>query len=168
MLRMRSPLWSDDHSAKADVVVSPFGLEPEAKGGPTGPTLVSPAPAPAHTRGRRCEIQIRIDAAGQLGMIPIAAPLEGVAVHVMQAPGIGGITADFRSPTERRSGFGSVVGRAFEVRLLDAEFVAERRGRLRACAACVFPLRLRGQPELPILRDLAGLTDHFGELLTEL
>src|SRR5947209_6084627 len=137
MWRVNSPLWPHENNAKADVVVSPFGLEPEAKGGPAGPTLVRPTPAPAHTRRGRCEIQIRIDAAGQLGMIPIAAPFEAVAVHVMQAPRIGGITADFGSPTERRSGFGSVVGLAFEVRLLAAEFVAERRGRLRACAACV-------------------------------
>src|SRR5437667_5108186 len=101
-------------------------------------------------------------------MIPIPTPFEGVAVHVVQPPGIGGVTADFCGPIQRWPRLGSVVWLAFEIRLLAAEFVAERRGRLRACAACVFPLRLRGQPELPILRDLAGLTDHFGELLTEL
>src|SRR6266853_6778610 len=167
MWRVKSPLRLDAHDSKADVVVSPFGLEPEAEGRPAGPALVGPTPTPAHTRGRRCEMQIRVDTAGQFGMVPIPAPLEGVAVHVMQAPGIGGITANFGSPTERRSGFGSVVGRAFEVRLLAAEFVAERRGCLRACAAGVFPLRLSGQPKLPILRELAGLMAHFGEFPAE-
>src|SRR6266700_3778470 len=99
MWRVKSPLWPDPHDAKSDVVVSPFRLEPEAEGRPAGPTLVGPTSAPTHTRGRCCEMQIRIDTAGQVGMVPIPAPLEGVAVHVMQAPGIGGITADFGSPT---------------------------------------------------------------------
>src|SRR6185369_3683464 len=100
-------------------------------------------------------------------MVPIPAPLKDVAVHVIQAPGIGRITADFGSPTERRSGFRSVVGGAFEVRLIAAEFLAERRRSFRACAAGVFPLRLSGQPELPIVRELASLMHNFAELPAE-
>src|SRR5206468_11580349 len=127
--RLNSPLWLHEDNSKANVVVATFRLEPQPKHRAAGPALVRPAPAPAHTRGRRCKIHIRIDAAGQLGMIPIAAPLEGVAVHVVQPPGIGGVTADFCGPIQRWPRLASVVWLAFEIRLLAAEFVAERRGR---------------------------------------
>jgi hypothetical protein len=85
----------------------------------------------------------------------------------MQTPGIGGVTADFGSPTERRSRFGSVVWLSLEIRLTAAEPVTERRGCPGSCAACVFLLRLRGQPVLPNLREFAGLLAEFGELPAE-
>ncbi len=85
----------------------------------------------------------------------------------MQPPGVGGITADFRGPIKRWSRLGAVVGLSFEVRLLAAEFVAERSGRRRPGPAGVFPLRLRREPELPIPGQFAGLPAKFGELPAE-
>src|SRR5262249_59815058 len=98
---------------------------------------------------------------------PMPAPLEDIAVHIVYSPGIGGVTADLCGATEGWSRLSAIVRFAFEVRLLAAEFVAERRGRRRPGAARVFPLRLSGEPELPIRRELAGLAPKFGELRAE-
>ena len=170
------PLRLNGHDAKADVVVTPLRLEPQSKGRPARPALVGPAAAPAHPgdvavfafrcRGLR-GIQVGIGAARQLRVIPVPAPLEGVAVHVVQAPGVGGVAADLGGPIERRPRLGPVVRLALEVRLLAAELVAERGGRRRPGPAGVFPLRFGGQPELPILREVAGLAAELGELLAE-
>ena len=100
-------------------------------------------------------------------MGPVAAPFEGVAVHVVQAPGIGGVAADFGGAAEGWSGFGAVVGLAFEVRLFAAEFVAEGGGGGGAGAAGVFPLRFSGEAEFPIAGDLIGFASELGEFAAE-
>ena len=100
-------------------------------------------------------------------MGPVATPFEGVAVHVVQAPGIGGIAADFGGAAEGWSGFGAVVRLAFEVRLLAAEFVAKGGGGDGAGAAGVFPLGLGGEAEFPIAGDLIGLASELGEFAAE-
>ena len=100
-------------------------------------------------------------------MGPVATPFEGVAVHVVQAPGIGGIAADFGGAAEGRSGFGAIVRLAFEVRLFAAEFVAERSGGGGAGAAGVFPLGFGGEAEFPIAGDLIGIARELGEFAAE-
>ena len=94
-------------------------------------------------------------AAGQLGVVPVPAPLEGVAVHVVEAPGVGRVAADPGRLAQRRPRLAPVVRLALEVRLLAAERVAERRGRRRPGPAGVLPLGLGRQAELPALRQLA-------------
>src|SRR5262245_54327673 len=94
-------------------------------------------------------IQIRVHAAGQPRLIPVSAPFEDVAVHVMESPGIGWVTSNFRGTTERWPRLGAVVWLPFEVCLFAAELVPERCGRRRPGAAGVFPLRLGGQSEFP-------------------
>src|SRR5215471_14648472 len=100
-------------------------------------------------------------------MVPIAAPLESVAVHVVQTPGIGGITADLCSPTKRWPRLGPVVRLAFEVCLFAAELVAEGCRCRCSRAARVLPLCLGGQPKFPIVRQLARLMAQLGESLAE-
>src|SRR5437773_11668590 len=100
-------------------------------------------------------------------MGPVAAPLEDVAVHVVQSPRVGWVTSDFCGPTERRPRLGSVIRLAFKVRLLAAELVAKRGGGRRPGSAGVFPLRFRGQPELPIHREDTGLSAQFGQFMAE-
>src|SRR5262245_111426 len=96
-------------------------------------------------------------------MVPVAAPLVGVAVHVVQAPGVGRVTAHLRRLPERRPRLGSVVWLSIEVRLLAAETLAERGGCCCSGPAGVLPLCLGGQPEFPILGQVAGLVAEFGE-----
>ena len=72
----------------------------------------------------------------------------------MQPPGVGRIAADLGGPIEGRPFLGAVVWLALDIRLLAAQFVAERRGGLRPRAAGVFPLRLGRQPKFPFLRQL--------------
>src|ERR1051325_6966839 len=93
------------------MVRSPLWLEAEAEGGAAGPPVVAPATASPGTRvgavaipiGRAPGVvQIGIDAARESRMIPIAAPLEDVAVHVVDAPRIGRIAADPRWTDQRR------------------------------------------------------------------
>ena len=122
---MRKPMWS----------CPPLGFKPESKGGSAGPALVCPAPAPAnpghaaipiHQRRGPCGIQIGIHTARSLRMMPVSAPLEHVAVHVVQAPGVGRVAPDRSGPLQRRPDLGTVVRLALEVRLLAAQHVAER------------------------------------------
>src|SRR5437879_4075807 len=103
--------WLNRDNAKADVVIPPLGFEPQPTGRPARPPLIRPAPASAHARriagsivrsGGERIVQIGIDAARKLRVRPVPAPLVGVAVHVMQPPGVGGITADFGGSFERR------------------------------------------------------------------
>src|SRR6185436_14903347 len=118
----------DNHDTKPNVIVASLRLEAQSKGGSAGPSLVCPASASSHSGRGHGRMQIWIDSSGQSGMIPVTAPFERVAMHVMQAPCIGGITADFRGPIERRPRFGSIVRLALEVRLFAAKRVAKRRG----------------------------------------
>src|SRR5207249_6785387 len=124
----RRPLNDDP---EADMVGAALGFEAQAGGGAAGPAVVAPGAASA--RSRICAVsvlrpldgrQIRIVAARQLLVIPIAAPLEDVAVHVVQAPGVGGVTADLGGPIERRSDLGFVVRLSLVVGLLTYEICA--------------------------------------------
>src|SRR5262245_53418709 len=116
------------------MVVAPVRLETQSKGTPAGPAFVCPTTATARpgnvtVLAPGCRllrvVQVGIDTARQLPVIPIPAPLEGVAMHIVQPPGVRRVTADLRGPVERRSRFAPVVRFAFEVRLLAAELVAE-------------------------------------------
>src|SRR5436853_3534306 len=88
-------------------------------------------------------------------------------MHVMQPPGVGRVTTHSCRPIERRSWLASIVRLPFEVCLFATELVAKRGGRRRPGSAGVFPLRLRGEPKFPILREIAGLAGKFSEFLTE-
>src|SRR5262245_15928573 len=100
-------------------------------------------------------------------MVPVAAPLVDVAVHVVQAPGVGRVAAHLRRLPGRRPRLGSVVWLSLEVRLVAAEFVAERGGRCCPGPAGVLPLRLGGQPKFPILWKGTGLVTEFSEFPAE-
>src|SRR5438067_259359 len=56
-------------------------------------------------------------------MIPVAAPLERIAVHIAQAPGIRPIAADRRRPAKRRPRLTTAVWPPFDLGLLAAESV---------------------------------------------
>ena len=164
------------HNAKPYVVVTPLRFEPQSKGRPARPAFVGPAPASARTGhvpvfASRCRglrgIQVRVRTARQSRVVPIPAPLVDVAVHVVQPPGVGRVTADCCGPIERRPLLGSVVWLPLEVRLLTAQPVSELSGGRSSGPAGVFPLRFGGQPELPILREDAGLAAEFGEFMAE-
>src|SRR5690348_7658317 len=141
------------------MVVAPLRLEAQSKGRSARPAFICPATAPARARdipsliflcrGLRV-MEVRIRATRQPRMIPITAPFEDVAVHIMQAPCIWWITAHFRRHAKRRPGLASVVWFAFEVCLFAAEFVAESSRCGSPRPARIFPLCFRGQPELPI------------------
>src|SRR5947209_20181209 len=94
-------LRMNGHDSKADVVVAAFRLEPQAEGGSAGPAVVVPRATPADARGGLRGVQIGVHATGQLRVIPVPAPLEGVAVHVVQTPAVGRVAADRSGPTER-------------------------------------------------------------------
>ncbi len=100
------PLQFDHNNTKPDVIVTPRRLEAESKAGPARPAIIRPRAATSHARmitgsipsGRGfCVMQIGIHSTRQLGMIPVAAPLVDVAVHVVQTPGIGRIASDLHS-----------------------------------------------------------------------
>src|SRR5438105_5274680 len=81
-----------DRDAEADVVGTPLRLVAQAAGRPAGPAVVTPGPAPAGARKSAVPVsrplhrrQVRVHTAGQLLVVPVPAPLEGVAVHVVQA-----------------------------------------------------------------------------------
>src|SRR5438067_3373331 len=82
-------LWANGRDAEADVVVPSLRLEPQPEGGAARPAVVRPRPSPPDPRRSRGVVEVRVDAAGELRVVPVAAPLKGVAVHVMQAPGVG-------------------------------------------------------------------------------
>src|SRR5687767_2536848 len=112
-------------------------------------------------------MQIGVRTSRQPQMVPIAAPFEYVAVHVVESPGIRGIAANSCGTIERRTLLGAVVRLPLEVRQPATERVAKRGRRRRPGPAGVFPLRLGRQPELPIVREGAGLTRALGESLAE-
>ena len=162
--------------AKADVIVTALRFESHTERRPARPAIVRPAAAAPHTRdvavfaplrsGSR-GIEIRIGAARQARVIPVAAPFEGVAVHVVEAPRIGRVTTDRRGAIQRRPRLAAVVRLALEVGLLAAERVAKRRRRGRSGAARVFPLRLGRQTEFPIAGKLAAPSTALGESTAE-
>src|SRR4051812_17678673 len=93
-----------------------LGLESLAKRRARGPAVVTPGAPAACARisaiAVRCTLnrrQIRIFSTRQSGVIPVAAPLANIAVHIVQTPRIGRIAADFGCSLERRSGARPVV-----------------------------------------------------------
>src|SRR5262249_19175918 len=112
--------------------------------------------------------QVRVGAARQPGVVPVAAPLDDVALHVVEAPRVGRVAADLGVPLQGRTFLGAVIRLvALEIRLFTADFVAGVGGRRGACPAGVLPLRLGGQPELPALGQLPGAAAQFGQLAAE-
>src|SRR3954451_6485973 len=93
------PLCEDDPAAH--MVVPPLGLEPEAECRPAELAVVGPGAAPADPRIGAVPVRLaatgrqgRVSGAGELRVVPVPAPLEGVAVHVVDAPGVQRIAAD--------------------------------------------------------------------------
>ena len=89
-------------------------LVAETKRGSAKRGSVRPGPTSANTGVGAIAVgmplpvgKVRISASGKLGMIPITAPFEFVSVHVVKAPGIGGVAPNFS-----RSGTGHAGGRA--------------------------------------------------------
>src|SRR3954471_7473589 len=163
-----------EYDPEADMVVTPFGLEPEAEGRPAGPAVVAPGAAPADPRIGSVPVrlaapgrQVRVGAAGELRVVPVPAPLEGVAVHVVDSPCVRRVAADPGRLPRRRPLLAPVVGLAPEVRLPAAERVAERRGGGRPGPAGIFPLGLGRQAKLPALRQFARPAGRFAELPAE-
>src|SRR5436853_1605596 len=84
--------------AKSDVVISPLGLISEAEGGAAELAVVGERAAAADAGVGAVAVdrpllgrEVRVCAAGELVVVPIAAPLELVSVHVAQAPEVGGV-----------------------------------------------------------------------------
>src|SRR6186997_2479489 len=100
-------------------------------------------------------MKIGVDAARKVQVEPIPAPLVRVAMHVVEAPRVGGVTADFGGTPERRSLLGRVVRLALEVCLIAVQGIAERGSGGGSSAGRVFPLRFGGQPKLPVAREIA-------------
>src|SRR5438045_7667874 len=101
-------LRADADNAKPDVVITSLRLESQPEGGPAGPAIVRPGAAAAHARYVASPIllrrglggiQVGIGAAGQLSVVPIPAPLEDIAVHIVQAPRVGRVAADLGGTT---------------------------------------------------------------------
>src|SRR6266545_1733592 len=101
-------------------------------------------------------------------MMPVPAPLEHVAVHVVEAPGVCRVTPDRGRPLQGGPLRGPVVRLPLEVRLLTAQLVAEAGGGRGARPAGVLPLGFLGETELPPLRQLAGGPGLPGQLTAEL
>src|SRR5436309_2249980 len=100
------------------MIGAPLRLKPNPASGTAGPPFVGPTTAPPHAGeiaspidlcGTPGGIQIGVHTARQLWVIPIAAPLKDIAVHVVQAPGVGRITADRRGPLQRGPGLSAAV-----------------------------------------------------------
>src|SRR5580704_14251766 len=100
-------LLGHGHHSEANVVVTPLRFKPLSKGRPRGPAVIGPGTSATRSRqvvrpiGRRRafgQIESRISAAGESRVVPIAAPFDDVAVHVVQAPGVGWVTAHFGGP----------------------------------------------------------------------
>ena len=112
-----------------------------------------PTPAPKYTVQTKAEgIPHRIrDGTVRIRFIPIDTPFQDIAVHVPQAPGIRGITADF---TRLPHVFA-------EVRLFFVQRIPEMKRRRRPGPASVLPLRLRRQRKL----KAGGSNAHVVQLL---
>lgn len=113
------------------MVVSTFRLESNPERCPAEHPVVRPgtaAPGPGngavaiHSRGRPRHVQIRIVTAGQRRVVPVPAPFVGVAVHVVQSPGIGRVIADRGRALQGRTVVGPAVVRfTLKIRLCAAE-----------------------------------------------
>src|ERR1051325_6266431 len=155
-------LHGDD--TKANVVCSAGRLITKTQGGSTEFAFVSPGATAAHAREGAVTVrdslycaQIGIETTRQPGVIPILAPFEDVAMHIVQAPGVGGVASDRSGAVQQRPRLGAVVWfLPVEVCLGTAECLAEGSGGGGARAAGIFPLGFGGKPDLPGLRQFAG------------
>src|SRR5262249_53149517 len=106
---------------EAGPAVGVAGHEPEPACGAAAARLVQPAAAPDHHEeivaevGRHYSLvrALRVflgAAAVVVGVVPVAAPLPYVAVHVVKAPGIGRVGADLRGPPQVGPAGGAAVG----------------------------------------------------------
>src|SRR5262249_28759847 len=100
-------------------------------------------------------------------MIPVPAPLIGVAVHVVQPPGIGRVAADRAGPMEGRPFLGPVVRLALEVCLPAAQLIPEGGSGRGPGPAGVLPLRFGRKTKLPALRQMATLACAFGQRMAD-
>ena len=89
-----------NNHTEADVIGTPLGLVAQPHGRPAELRSVVERAAAPHARVRAVAIgratcpHEGIDAAGQLRVIPVAAPLEDIAVKVAKAPRVGRVTSD--------------------------------------------------------------------------
>lgn len=87
-------------------------------------------------------------------MIPISAPFGGVAVHVVNAPCIWRIGADFDYAFEMRPFFGSVIRGTEEIGLETTELVAKGGCGCGPGSTGLFPLRFGGESDFPFFGNL--------------
>ena len=84
-----------NRDAEADVIRTAVGFEAEPEGGTAEFGFIGPGAAAADTGGTAVAVGGAglavewIGAAREARVVPIAAPFECVAVHVVQAPGVG-------------------------------------------------------------------------------
>src|SRR5262249_10439875 len=135
-----------DH-AEAVVVAAVVGVLAVAVGGAAGVAAGVPAPAAQHAHpAARGAFRVAVQTAAVVVLLePIAAPLPDVAVHVVQAEGVGLVRADGGRAGEIRTVAGAVGVIAVEVRGEGAEAVAVVEGGRRPGAAGVLPLGLGRQ-----------------------
>lgn len=149
------------HHTKADVIAAPLGLIAQPHRGTARPTLLDPSATAPDSRVRSVAVslplrtgEVRIGAARQLPVIPVAAPFPDAAMHIMQSPSVCRIAADTHATSQCRTFAGPTVGLlAIDVRLCAAKTIAERCSRDRPCATGVLPLCLRRQANLSIGRQ---------------
>src|SRR4051812_29024477 len=99
-------LFRHGDDAKTDMIAASLRLKPQALGGAAEQVRLDPGAAATHARVGAVAIniplhcgQIGVGAAWQGRVIPVAAPLPHIAVHIVKAPGVGGIRPSLhRSP----------------------------------------------------------------------
>jgi len=100
-------------------------------------------------------------------MVPIPAPLEDVAVHVVNTPGIGRVTAYFRCPVQHRAPGGVIEGETAEIGLVMTERIAIGCGGVSPRPAGIFPLGFGGQSKLLVFGELSRLMKVFRQGLAK-
>src|SRR5262249_44487009 len=148
------------HHAKADVVAGIAGAVPVIAAG--GPAFAAAAPP----RAAACRLSVTITRAqgidrGAAGVIvrvvEVAAPFPDVAVHVVEAKGIGRIAADRRRALNVRPlSIDAIGNRAIEIGLVGRGARAPPERRAAAGAAGMLPFRLGRQTIAPAAGALAG------------
>src|SRR5205809_2365611 len=97
--------------AKPYPAVAVAGHEAEAVGGTAAAALIQPAAAPDHQEETTAEAGRHYPFRGAfrifpgavqvvVRVVPVAAPFPGVAVHVVQAPGVRWVGADLGCPSQ--------------------------------------------------------------------
>src|ERR1051326_4306108 len=132
------------------MIGSTLRLELETEGRTARPTFIGPASAAAYARNSPIAVavcrrfrrrQIGIWTAGQSRVIPVTTPFVDVSVHVVNSPGVRGITTNFLGAAERRTFRRAVIWNfAVEVCLQAAQLIAERSRGSGSSPPRVFPL----------------------------